>query len=106
MNFNLKISDHGSRDERHSEDRWDYDWSEDHSYDYDCATIVTEGYSDVSLFPGEAAVKPGDDIYIVYVSYDTGDSFGREYGRREHLWAFSDPYRARGLAAARSQHSS
>jgi hypothetical protein len=94
MNFYLDIKDHGHRDSHHGADKWDYSWSEDHDYTYGRATIVEKGYSDVTLFPGEAEVEVGDDIHVVYVSYDTGDSFGREYGCRTHLWAFSDRRRA------------
>lgn len=98
MNFNLVYRDYGSRDVEQGDDEWDYEWTEDHSYDYEHAVIVTSGYCEVSLFPGEEEVKKGDDLHVVYVSYDSGDSFGREYGRRTHLWAFKDKARAMRLA--------
>lgn len=101
MDFNLNYRDYGGRDVDHYGDGdWDYEWTEHHIYDYRSASIVKEGYSDVSLFPGDAEVEAGDDIHVVYVSYDSGDSFGREYGRRTHLWAFSDRKRAYLLAEA------
>jgi len=101
MKFDLDYSDYGYRDEdRNSNDEYDYSWSQDHCYVYECAYIVENGYTEVDLFPNEAEVEPGDDIHIVYVSYDTGDSFGRESGRRVHLWAFSDRKRAHQLADA------
>lgn len=99
MNFNLNYTDHGGRCEtRHSSDPYDYDWSEDHYYEYHNVSIVKDGYSDLSLFPGESEVEAGDEVYVVYVSYNTGDSFGREDGCRTHLWAFSDRKRAYRLA--------
>ncbi len=98
MKFDLNYQDYSDREvEQHSEDAYDYSWSEDHTYVYNYATVVTEGYSDVDLFPGEAEVRRGDDIYVVYVAYNTGDSFGRSQGYRVHLWAFSDRDRARSL---------
>jgi hypothetical protein len=102
MNFVLDYKDLGGREVNHHGDGdYDYDWTEDHDYHYYGASIVEgDGYSDVSLFPGEAEVELGDDIHIVYVSYDDGDSFGREYDRRVHLWAFSDRKRAYQLAEA------
>lgn len=101
MKFELDMRDYGGRDvNEYGEDVFDYEWSEHHSYDYQGVRIVKEGYSDVDLFPGETEVEPGDEIFVVYVSYDSGDSFGREYGRRVHLWAFSDRKRAYRLAEA------
>jgi len=101
MNFNLDYRDYGRREEtQYGESRWEYEWREDHVYRYFGARITNEGYSDVSLFPGETEVKPGDDIYIVYVSYDSGDSFGRENGCRTHLWAFSNSAKAYRLVEA------
>lgn len=98
MKFNIDYRDYGRRDEeRYSEDAYDYSWSEDHSYDYNSMTIVTDGYSDVALFPGEAEPKRGDTVHLVYVSYDSGDSFGREYGRHVQLWVFTNYERARAL---------
>jgi hypothetical protein len=99
MNFNLNILDHGYHDEhQYGDGKYEYEWSKVHNYEYVDASIVTNGYSEVSLFPGEQSVKIGDRIHVVYVSYDTGDSFGRESDARVHLWAFSDPKRAERLA--------
>lgn len=91
MNFEIDYSDFGSQDRAHyGEDPYGYEWSEDHDYQYHGALLVDKGYNDVSLFPGEKPVEIGDDIHVVYACYDTGDSFGREVGKRTHLWAFSD----------------
>ena len=43
-------------------------------------------------------VKPGMPVYAVYMSYDTGDSFGRSEGEGEILWVFSDPHLAKNAA--------
>lgn len=100
MNFNLDVRDYGRRDEEHGEDRWDYSWSEDHAYSYNGAYIVKDPdrWGDVALFPGEAEPKTGDVLLLVIVDYDSGDSFGREYGRQMVLWAFTDLERAGRLA--------
>lgn len=103
MKFQVDISDYGHREVEQGEGEWDYSWRADHDYSYGKARIVTDGYADMDLFPGEAEVEPGDDIHIVYVAYSTGDSFGNEDGVREHLWAFSDRKRALDLADAVSE---
>ena len=100
MQFNIDYKDYGCRDTDYGQDKWDYSWSEDHSYDYKHAVIVKDGYSDIALFPGEADAEIGGDIHMVYVSYDTGDSFGNEHGKHVHLWAFTDRKRAYRLADA------
>jgi hypothetical protein len=99
MKFDIDIVHSGGRDEhRHSDDPYDYSWSEDHDYSYGTARIIKDGkYGDVDLFPGDAEVKAGDEIYVVHVSYDSGDSFGSSSNNRTHLWAFSNKARAERL---------
>lgn len=100
MKFDLVYEDLVDYDEtRYSNDAYDYSWRKDHNYQYGSAVIVDgKDYSEIALFPGEAEVEIGDDIHVVYVSYNTGDSFGQAYGCREHLWAFSDKRAAYQLA--------
>jgi hypothetical protein len=97
MNFELEYRDYSRRDEDRGEDQYDYSWSESHDYQYYGARIVENSYSDVSLFPGEREPRLGEMIYVVYVSYDSGDSFGYARGCRVHLWAFTDAERASRL---------
>lgn len=84
MNFVLNYSDHGHSHRDPGTGEWDHSWEESHDYHYHSAEIAS-GYSDVSLFPGDAEVELGDEIYVVYVTYSTGDSFGHADGCREHL---------------------
>jgi hypothetical protein len=102
MKFDIDIKNFGSRNEtRHSDDQYDYSWREDNDYSYGTARIIKDGrYGTVDLFPGEAEVQAGDEIYVVHVSYDSGDSFGNSSNNRTHLWAFSDKARAERLCLA------
>jgi hypothetical protein len=99
MKFNIDITHSGDRgSESYSDDQYDYSWWEDHDYSYNGARISKgDKYGDVALFPGDAEVEAGDEIYVVHVSYDSGDSFGRSSNNRMHLWAFSDKARAERL---------
>jgi hypothetical protein len=100
MKFAVDIQETVYRNEdQHGDGEWDYSWTDDHNFSYNRARIVDTG-SNVDLFPGEAEVAAGNDIYVVYVSYDTGDSFGNSRGERVHLWAFSDKARAHRLCHA------
>ena len=102
MKFNVDIKNFGSRDEdRHSDDPYDYSWSEDSDYSYGTARIIKDDrYGTVDLFPGEAEVQADDEIHVVHVSYDSGDSFGNSSNNRTHLWAFSAKARAQRLCQA------
>lgn len=101
MDFKLFFNDYGGRDVNQGPGGdYDYDWHEWHDYSYHGITVVKDGYNDVSLFPDEVEPQFGDDVYVVYVSYDTGDSFGHEDGVREHLWAFTDKDRANRFCSA------
>jgi hypothetical protein len=99
MKFDVDIKNFGSRDEtRHSDDPYDYSWRQDNDYSYGTARIIKDArYGTVDLFPGEPEVQAGDEIYVVHVSYESGDSFGRSSNNRLHLWAFSNKARAERL---------
>ena len=92
MKFKLNYIDNHQREETvHSDRPYDYDWYESYSYQYENAVISKENeYSDVALFPGEEEPKVGDTLYVAYVSYDSGDSFGHMEGAHTHLWAFTN----------------
>lgn len=66
------------------------DWSESNSIDYIHAEISDSGYGNVALFPNQKEPKRGEDIFVVGVSYSSGDSFGHGSGYHELLWAFTD----------------
>lgn len=46
---------------------------------------LSDEYFDISV-PFE--VNKGDIVHLVYVSYETGDSFGHESGRHEYIAAY------------------
>jgi hypothetical protein len=101
VDFKLDYVDNGYHEvDRYGSDDYDYSWSTTHDYVYRCAFVADNGYSDVSLFPGEQEPKIGDNIHVVYVCYSTGDSFGQDTGIHEHLWAFTDYSKADELALA------
>ena len=101
MNFKLNYRDDCDRDEdRYGDGDYDYSWSEYHSYRYENAVMVKDGYSDVALFPYEEEPKVGDNIYVAYAEYSTGDSFGHATGLRTHLWAFTNAENAHNFCQA------
>lgn len=57
-------------------------------------------YSYMSVFEVEGEVRAGDRVFVVYADYDTGDTFGRDYGRIDVLEVFINVDDARGLIEA------
>lgn len=65
---------------------------------------VDEEYDEFEL--GDCAIEPGDMIYVITMHYSTGDSFGREDGCMEVMWATPSITEAEGIGRAiREQES-
>ena len=47
------------------------------------------GY-DVEEFETDFDVEAGDTVYVLWMTYRTGDTFGHETGRGEVLWVFKN----------------
>lgn len=105
MRFDVKDNRHTQRDEDRGEGRWDYSWSEGNDYYYEAVREHTNDVwssdwgGDVSLFPNEVEPQDGDTVYIVGVSYNTGDSFGNGSNYHCLLWAFTNKAKADELDA-------
>ncbi len=92
--------------ERCLEDYWDGeeygDWHREWEYDVRSVGLSTLagwqglGY-DVEEFETDLDIQAGDTVYVLWMTYCTGDTFGHESGRGEILWVFRD--HAAALAA-------
>ena len=49
----------------------------------------TRRYSS-EVFTVNYTVSPGDKVYVLVMTYSTGDSFGSSTGHKEVLWVFKD----------------
>lgn len=63
------------------------DWSEQYEFTLDKASL--SGHSGDDDFPVNP-VKLGDDIWVLYLTYSDGDSFGSADGKGLIIWAFAD----------------
>lgn len=81
---------------RHAtEDIWDRDdTATDHSI-RGIEVVDDSSYYDLTV---SFKVSPGEQYYLVYVNYDTGDSFGRDEGRVEWIDLFKSAELADDLA--------
>lgn len=64
------------------------DWGETKGFDVTKVSLTQE-FCDECFDLGEPVVA-GDKVHVVYVVYDTGDSFGRSTGNGELVWVFKD----------------
>ncbi len=81
------------------EDYWDGeeygDWHREWEYDVKSVGLSSladwagVGY-DVEEFTTDFDVDPGDRVYVLWMTYRTGDTFGHETGSGEILWVFKD----------------
>lgn len=71
----------------HSGERYG-DWSE--SKDFDVTDVkLTQDFYEECFDLGEP-VFVGETVHVVYIVYETGDSFGRSTGNGELVWVFKD----------------
>lgn len=94
MFFEIKYSNYG--DSHYSNEEYG-DWYCHNDYSYEYAKISSCS-GDVGLFPGEKEPEIGNYIYLVIVSYSSGDSFGHSSGNHIMLWAFTDEKKADELS--------
>lgn len=64
------------------------DWSEELGYEVVGVKLSQEGYED--CFDLGESVQVGEEVHVVYIIYEDGDSFGRRTGRGELVWVFKD----------------
>lgn len=80
-----------SHQEEHGDGPWDYSWEESRSIDLQRVSLTQDKKmypDDTFTIPGE--VKAGDRVYVLYMTYSWGDSFGWGEGMLEVLWVFTN----------------
>jgi len=85
--------------ERLVEDYWDGqeygDWRK--VYEYEIRSVGLSSLADwagigfdIEEFTTDYDVDPGDRVYVLWMTYRTGDTFGYSTGQGEVLWIFKD----------------
>jgi hypothetical protein len=92
---------------KHSNEQYG-DWNEIYDSEVTGVSLVKPDFENYTQYEeielGDVEVKEGDTIFVLSMDYDTGDSFGREEGRMEILWAFTDHYEAKEAARCVEQN--
>jgi hypothetical protein len=65
-------------------------WREEYDFSVLSASLTSRGQYDEEKFTVDFEVKAGEPVFILHITYSTGDSFGTAYGRGEVLWVFKD----------------
>lgn len=68
----------------------DCEWSADYSFSVNSATLISQPDKQEQSFNIPYLVNNGDNIYVLSLVYDEGDSCGMATGRGEIIWLFND----------------
>lgn len=79
-------------------------WSESHTFTVRGASAEHSRLFDGEAFDVDFYAGYGETVYVLAMTYGTGDSFGSSTGNGEILWVFKDPLIARE-AKMRWQHA-
>ena len=74
--------------EEHSDEQYG-DWSADYSYSIKGATIAKPKTYDYCEVP-DITAEVGDIVYVLYIVYGSGDSFGHSSGNGQFVCAYTD----------------
>jgi len=66
------------------------DWGSTNDFSVEGVTLTKPEDYNFEEFEVPDSVKKGDDVYVLWMSYSTGDSFGSSTGNGEIIWVFSD----------------
>ena len=73
-----------------SPEQWG-DWSEEYDFNVRGVSLSSRDRWNEEKFNLDIDVKAGEPVFVLYMTYSTGDTFGRATGRGEVLWVFKDP---------------
>lgn len=94
MDLFVQYNEHCTHSEREDVDYGS--WSESYDFRVTGVSLTSrERYGEEKL-GCLVDVKAGEPVFVLYMTYDTGDTFGRATGRGEIIWVFKDA----GLAMA------
>lgn len=65
-------------------------WFENHSYEYKHLSLFVNGWYEQERVTVDFKPEPGKSYYVVYIDYDTGDSFGTAYNNNDILGVYDE----------------
>lgn len=73
-----------------SPEQWG-DWSESYDFRVKGVSLTSRNCYDEEKLGCLVDVKAGEPVFVLYMTYSTGDTFGRAEGKGEVIWVFKDP---------------
>ena len=66
------------------------DWRQTYDFSVDGVSLTSHGGWHEDKLGTLVDVKAGDPVFVLYMTYDTGDTFGTAKGKGEVIWVFKD----------------
>lgn len=102
MKLYAVFSEYSERSEnKYSDEPYDYSWEEDVTCILEAVSLRNES-NDFSIscreFDVDADLKEGDSVFVVTVTYSTGDTFGHSTGNMEVEGIYTNAKEAKDIA--------
>jgi hypothetical protein len=65
-------------------------WSESYDFSVEGVSLTSRDRYREEKLGCLVDVQAGDPVFVLYMTYDTGDTFGRAEGKGEVIWVFKD----------------
>lgn len=66
------------------------DWRENYNFGVEGVSLTSRNRYGEEKLGCLVDVKAGDVVFVLYMTYDTGDTFGTAKGQGEIIWVFKD----------------
>ena len=94
MDLFVQYNEHCT-DSYHSGEQYG-EWRQSYDFSVEGVSLTSRDRYDEEKLGCLVDVKAGEPVFVLYMTYDTGDSFGHATGKGEVIWVFKDA----GLAMA------
>jgi hypothetical protein len=74
----------------HSGEQWG-DWRQSFDFGVDGVSLTSRDRYNEEKLGCLVDVQAGEPVFVLYMTYSTGDTFGRADGKGEVIWVFKDP---------------
>ena len=88
MELFVQYSEHCTHSEREPVEYGS--WSESYDFRVTGVSLTSKNRYDEERLGCLVEVKAGEPVFVLYMTYSTGDTFGRADGKGEVIWVFKD----------------
>ena len=88
MDLFVQYNEHCT-DSYHSGEQWG-EWRESYDFSVTGVSLTSRDRWNEETLGCLVDVKAGEPVFVLYMTYSTGDTFGRAEGKGEVIWVFKD----------------